>query len=278
MLSIVNSPQSTPFNLDNCFDTSYVEQDESPIDLFLLNANSINVIFAGESELTPEKANLIVLGYMSAVESYFRTITRRLIITDEISRRYAGPQTISYAAAMYHNSNTMPEALLESRSFASEKHIKEVVKDLLGIQGGMPRYLIESLAEFNKICQLRHCIIHRFGKLGSNNAISLGILDFSNEVEMPIALNISQVESIAGVLRSFVKNTNNYLYNSVLKRTLNNTSDQRQLYSDEWTWDYRRDKSRFINYYKIFSSEQLSPPSNDVFGCYGRFRDQCRPR
>lgn len=67
--------------------------ETSPVDEFLRNAVAINVLAGRSDEVTSTIASLTVLGYVSAVESYFRTLARRLIVIDRtVPEVFRGPQ------------------------------------------------------------------------------------------------------------------------------------------------------------------------------------------
>ena len=65
----------------------------------------------------------------------------------------------------------------------------------------MPSDVDDILGHFSKVCQLRHCIVHRFGRLGSKNMIELGLTEHKNYLEKPLKLNFDQLNAIFLVCR-----------------------------------------------------------------------------
>lgn len=61
------------------------------------------------------------------------------------------------------------EKLFEKGAIASKENIKESIKNFLGInlQKSEDPDLDKILEDFSKVCQIRHCLVHRFGLLGS---------------------------------------------------------------------------------------------------------------
>ena len=201
----------------------------------------------------------VLLGYVSAVESYMREITRRLIVFDDESRTACENQTLTYGAAIYHRDKEMlPEALLENISFASKKGIADVIKDFLGIKGNFPPEVEKVLDDFSRVCQLRHCIAHRFGKLGSNNAIKLGLMEHQECLEKPLKLNIRNLQEVFQVCQNTVKIINNFLFQTVLTRTLKDVDCR-------WTWDLKTDKAAFKKYFDVFTSKENSSTLKEVY-------------
>lgn len=257
------------------FDTTYKEGSISPLDQFLTNTNNINLLWIKGSSISREMATIVFLGYMSAVESYIRAMVRGLIQVDYHSLKIASTKDITFGAAFYHTKDLLPEALMDEFSFVHSDNIKSTFKDLLGLQLNINN-LVE--AEFNKICQLRHCCVHRFGKLGAKNAMKLGIDKHSTLFEKPLKLTISDLSLIAQNLRSIVKQINNALYKETLDRTFPIPKNKAQRKEFEvngiknlWTKNYSDDKKLFKTYYNLFCTKVDSIKSEPAYKLYKAF-------
>lgn len=68
----------------------------SPIDQFIANTNAINRIYLAATTMHAELGTLVLLGYMSAVESFFRALIRGLINVDVHTRLIAEPLAVSF--------------------------------------------------------------------------------------------------------------------------------------------------------------------------------------
>lgn len=243
-----------PHNTTSFFDVNYTENTISPLDSFIEKIDEFNLLI-GVLDASPilsqtlkiTNYNLILLGQISAVESYLREIIRKLIIIDYSSAKSSSSCQLTYGAAINYSKNILPEALMENYSFASQKNILEAFKTFLDIKGHPNVELIKILEEFEKICQLRHCIIHRFGKLGGNNAIKLGLNEHAECLEKPLALNTSHLSETYFTCLNLVLVINNYLFKKILARTIN---------ENYWEWDLRKDKKKFKIYLDVFSSVQ----------------------
>ncbi|CAN5732505.1 hypothetical protein BH11PSE13_BH11PSE13_40570 [soil metagenome] len=176
------------------FDCAYVEQSTSAIDIYIENCKEINILWAGRVEISPEFGRLLLLGYVSAIESFFRTVLRSIINTDAKARADSHSLLIPFGAVLYHDSSTIAEALLEGYSFSGEKDIKAALVKFLGVSN-VSESLKPLFSEYEKICQLRHCCVHRFGKLGTQNGIALGGLEWHSEaLEKPLCLTLDSWE------------------------------------------------------------------------------------
>lgn len=263
----------SPLVTDSLFVQAASASQQSPLDQFISNTNAINLLYLpGNVTLTKELSALILLGYMSAIESYFRAIVREVINVDEHSKKVAHPRAVSFGAALHHNQPMLPEALVEDISFAGKRGIEEVIKEVLGIKGHVPKQLTDILDEYSKICELRHCCVHRFGKLGSNNAIKLGMDSHSQFLEQPFSPGKPALQEILDVLRSVAKVFNNFVFYSVLERSARKAKYQDYFYTWAWSWNYRSDRKRFLSYYKVFATTTDNPPSPAAIDIYNDFR------
>lgn len=241
------------FSTEGCFDLSFVENNNAPIDSCFEKIEQLNLIhtqyslYPGSVINMSTTYNLILLGYISAIESYIREIIRKTIIIDKISRISCELEEINYGAAINYPKHLLPEVILEKASFASKKNIIDSFKKFLGLEGNQPDELINTLNEFEKICHLRHCIVHRFGKLGSKNAIQFGLDDHSGLIEKPLKLDINMVYELSIICSNTVLVVNKHLFNKILERTCSKTNCS-------WTWDLRKDKSKFEKYYNLYNS------------------------
>ncbi len=258
----------SPLDTLTCFNVSYKDSSRSPIDNCfdkIDNLNLIHVRFNSIVGLTKDlietQNNLILLGYISALESYLREVIRKIIIIDPHARISCEEVPLNYGAAINHSPEMLPEALLEKISFASKKNIVDAIKTFLGFSGHMPDELIKVLDEFEKICHLRHCVVHRFGKLGSNNAIKFGLDIHSNCLEKPLSLDTAKLFEINQICENSVLVINDFLFKYILQRTVDKNNPN-------WFWDFRKDKAKYKSYYELFTSVKKPSVGSSLLHSY----------
>lgn len=256
------TPFAQPLSTESLFDRSYKLSTLSPIDEFIENANKLNLLWITDTEeLTSEFTNILFLGYFSAVESYVRALVRSLIQHDIYSQKCAESQQITFGAALHHSKQLLPEALMDNHSFTASDNILKTFKSLTDIEIVIDETIT---TELDKICQLRHCCVHRFGKLGAKNAMNLGLISHSNLFEKPLTLKRTDLIIISSILRSVVKTINNSAYKAVLDRTFptipTGKGEKKKIPTSLWTKDFETDRELFSNYYKIFSSKKENSP------------------
>lgn len=269
-IGVGESPCVSTVDLFKC---DYVEEASSAIDVFIENCKEISKLWAAQPTVPPEFSRLLLLGYVSAVESFFRTVLRSIINSDAKARADAHSYTVPFGAVLYHDEKTIAEALLEGYSFAGEKDVKGAFTKFLGMQNISDGIKL-MLGEYEKICQLRHCCVHRFGKLGTQNGIVLGLEEHSAALEKPLALNAQQLGDIASWLMSFSKAINNYMFRILLERSVNPENP----YCYGWSWSYSKDRVKFEKIYRLFGSIKDTTPSPPSKEMYARFKSAMKCR
>ncbi len=244
------------------FDSGHVEPNRSAIDQFLERLHSINRLSPQPLQFDALQGQLVLLGVIAAVESYLRTLFRKIICVDALSKECAYKRDISYAAAIHMDRDMLPEAILERISFISQQSIVDAIRDILGIKGAVPNVVESSIKDYVRICHLRHCAVHRFGRLGASNAVALGIDDHKELLEKPLALSYTSLQTSILICTNLVKTINNHLFNELLSR----------IPQGEWTGYFSSDKKLFKLYYDLFadsiSSQGSSPPLKHMYDLF----------
>lgn len=266
------------------FDREHSHTECSPVDEFVRNLYAINRLYLGaeaRKEYSSILGSLVYLGMVSAAESYFRSLLRRLILTDHVCISNASSRMVTYGAVLHHSEDLLPEALLEGISLASTKNVASELRTLcsitqMGKDGGVPNHLQLLFDNFESICQIRHCGIHRFGKLGSQQALKLGIANHGPLLEKPLSLSVAHLQDIAEALEALVRGVNSHCFSDIIKRTHTAGPGGRDatLYPEAWQMDFDADSERFNSYYSIFaaSGEPLkSQPADAVFAAFMAF-------
>ena len=260
-------------NTVNFFDCNHVEKPGSAIDAYIENCKEINKLWGTVADVSPEFSRLLLLGYVSAIESFLRSVFRSIINTDAKAQADAHSFVVPFGAVLYHSKETVAESLLEGISFSSEQAIKSALNKFLD-NPSIRDDIKTMLKEFEKICQMRHCCVHRFGKLGTQNGISLGLATHSKALEKPLVLSKDDLGNIASWLMSFAKAINNFMFGILLERS----TSEKNPYRIDWHWNYTKDRAKFLRIYNLFVTAKdgtLSPEAEDL---YERFKFARQPR
>ena len=260
------------------FETARVRGEPSPIDMFIAATDEINQLYLRyiQEELPVPLGSLVLLGYMSAVESYIRAAIRRTVLVDDISRKRAASLTLSFGAAYHHDRDRLPEALLEGYSFSGPGKIADALKEVLDIELKGSE-MTAATDQFSRICELRHCCVHRGGRLGSRNAIRLGLDVHGSLLERPFRPSIDDLQGISDALITFVKSLNNFLFYKVLERTVYRGGETVPELPWSWNWTWAEDRRQFLKFYGVFSSQSDSPASASAREIYQSFANAMQP-
>jgi hypothetical protein len=200
-------------------------------------------------------------------------VLRSIINNDAKAQSDAHSYVVPYGAVLYQDKSIVADALLEGISFAGEKEVRSALNKFLD-SPNLPDDFKKILTEYEKICQLRHCCVHRFGKLGTQNGIVLGLEQHSAALEKPLTLDKQKLEDIASWLMSFAKTMNNYMFRTLLERSVSDKNP----YKLDWKWSYTRDRARFDKFYKLFQTSKDANPSLPAKVLYERFKSVRKPR
>lgn len=267
----VRNPRNT-FKTTAVFDLEAIERTRSPYDQFLANTIELNKLWATlptGDEISPDLGNILLLGYVSAVEGFMRSLIRGLVNVDQFSMNLCETYQITYGAVLHHHPHALSDALLEETVFSSGASIGVALKKFVGLDNlsSATRTLTE---QYDGICQLRHCCVHRFGKLGAKNATNLGLSKHSKFIEKKVAIRRADITNIADLLFALVKSINNEVFGFVLKRSA--TAKLGDQVGIGWKWNIRSDRKRFAKYYDIFASSEDATPSPPAIDLYEKFR------
>lgn len=156
-ITSLGSLESDWLKTDTLFDPSNVVQSFSAIDNFIINCTEINKLWLSQSTVSPEFGRILILGYVSAVESFFRSLFSSIINSNLFAKSNAHSFPITFGAALYHKKEYLPEALLEGYSFAGQSDIKKAFNKFLSVDC---KDITKELTVFEKICQIRHCCMY----------------------------------------------------------------------------------------------------------------------
>lgn len=264
-LKISAAPANPNLRTENLFDDAYTESKDSPISEFMKRLQQINKLAPQPTNFDHLQGQLVLLGVVAAVESYFRTLLRHLISEDSLCQELAHDRNVSFGAAIHLSKEMLPEAILEGTTFISRKAILEdVLRDLIGIKGNVPADLDVAVNDYVRVCHLRHCAVHRFGKLGARNAISLGMSNHSKILEKPLKLTYGALQDAIAIATGLVRTINNFLFNESISRLPNSI----------WSEKYKEDKALFHKYYDIFADTVSTFKSPEPKNLYMEFMKQ----
>jgi hypothetical protein len=209
----------------------WVSPTAAPLDEFLSDHQaSIRMGTQSALEGNPRLAEHLLLDYVSATESYFRSTFTRLIHLCPVSREFARTQTVTLLAASSYDTCDLGYAVLDGGSLANAKTLRNRTQQLLGFSIVKNSSVDAALEQFDAVCHLRHAAVHARGVVGSHSLAELGMQGAVGLLKLD--LNFTLLQAAAGVCESLVRAYNRFVFNSVVARWID-----KGILSGDWSTD-----------------------------------------
>lgn len=221
---------------------------KAPIDEFYMETQ--NIIRYG-SDIQMLEANnflgpLLYVGIISNTENYVREILAECIKLCPICKSAVANRNVSAGSMMWQNNGEIEKGIFENISFSDGSAIKKELRSCLNIDIKETDLLGEILDEFDKLCQMRHAIVHSSRFLAGKNAIQLNIP--SNNEKISIKIGYAQLQECASICTAFVMTFNLKLFEEMGRRW---AVKWRQLAG---FWKAEKENVYFTRIWDIFSS------------------------
>lgn len=200
----------------NDYVSLYVVNDRSPIDQFYLEIQNIISLFPIEVWGTNYwVGSLASIAIVSSVENYFRQVFSKVLKICVDSQNLSSSNQISLGSVIWHPSNEIERGAFEHLSLASSEAIKKTANKFIGIDL-KAKGLDTILTEFDKVCELRHGIVHSGREVAGKNGIKL-MLDSTSSITK-IEIDFDQFQEIMSVCNALVVATNKILFVEISRR------------------------------------------------------------
>jgi len=161
-------------------------------------------------------SGLVITSMISATELYFREIFSRVLSFCPESQKLSAEQSIHMGAVIWHGQRIFSLAAFEHFSFAGSEKIKKCSKEFLGFEIKKTSNTIAALEEFEKLCELRHGIVHSGSVLPGKNAVKLHAIK-TNERSV-IECDVVRVHEATAACTALVESYNAELYEEIVTR------------------------------------------------------------
>lgn len=203
-----------------------------------LKAKLVGPAFSADSELL----GLMMIGIVSAAEFYFRTVLGRCVDLCPLSLDHAGAATVPIGAFRHYHDSDYSYVIgsMEHESLAGADSVRGAVKKFTGLDPSTDSSLRAALDEFGILCELRHCLAHSRGFLGSKNRRTLGLR--SGTFSKILIRNDSALELLK-LAHNSVRAVNRFLSNGILDRWID---------KDVLRGKWREDRNNFLAWWNSF--------------------------
>lgn len=214
--SVCDNPSSVNFGTS----LDYVSSDEvvnSPIDIFYKQQKEI-IRFCTPDFMNdhPTLAPLMLVGLVSNVETYFRGVFAHSIKLCPVARKKVGSKAMNLSS-VYFGYDFIELSAFENHSMSDYQVISKNLKAIFNINVDHSSSSIKApLFEFQKLCELRHSIVHCNGIVNSKNAIELDLPASKDHYQ--VKLSFSEIQNAALICKSLICACNIELFDKMVNR------------------------------------------------------------
>lgn len=231
-------------NLNDYVSTS-IASEQSPIDQFYVEMQHILTLFPHQVwQQNSWVGALASIAVVSCIENYYRQIFSKILKICVDSQKSAASNSINLGSVIWHPSNEIERGAFEHISLASAENINSTAKKFIGIDL-KSKGLKTILDEFDKICELRHGIVHSGKVLAGKNGIKLK-LESTNCITK-IDIGFGQFQEIMSICNALIVDSNKLLFVELVNR-----------WATSWRntpgWDSSQASLKFKNIWTVFYS------------------------
>lgn len=179
--------------------TNEISDYKAPIDAFYTEVKKI-VMYCSNILMLEENSflgPLLYVGIISRTENYIREILAECIKICPICKKELANRNVSLGSMMWQRNGEFENGIFENISFSDSSAIKKELRNCLKVEINKKELLSELLDEFDKLCQMRHAIVHSSRALAGKNAIQLNIPPSSEKLS--IRVGYAQLQECASI-------------------------------------------------------------------------------
>ena len=231
---------------------SYLKKEndiyKAPIDRFYLEVRKI-IGYCTDIQALEDNdflGPLLYVGIISKTENYFREIMVECIRICPICRKATANHSIPFGSVMWQKKGDFERGVFENVSFSDISVLKKEIRNCLNIEVNKNKLLVGILDEFDKLCQMRHAIVHSSRILAGKNAVKLNVPADSEKVV--IKIGYAELQECASICTACIMAFNLMLFEEMIIR-----------WAIGWRkmdfWDVKKENKLFTEIWAVFSSD-----------------------
>lgn len=244
-LPLVNRPEETVAWSVDALCTTCTTAAASPIDEYYTLAREL-LTRSARPEIMGDQMlmRLLLLELVSGAELYFRRVLSSLVLLCPVTRAIASQKTLPLGAAYYYDAESVALGLFEHTSLSGQEELKKQTKQIADLDIKPTSSEGVALADFEKVCHLRHAAVHARGELGSRNLAEIGIKATGRR---RLQLDPIGFQSVTAKTHNAVRAYNRFLFTCTARRWV-----ERKVLKGVWT----EDKHLFEPLFRLFYSTE----------------------
>lgn len=192
---------------------------------------------------------LYLISIVSTTENYFREILGKIIKICPVSQKCATTQNINFGSVIWHPSDEVERGAFEHLSLASSKLIQQTTNKYIGVDL-KKEGLGAILNEFNKICELRHGIVHSNRVIAGKNGINLDLERSGQRTK--VVINYARFQEVCSICTTLVVSCNLVFFETMVHRWATYENWRKP------SWETVTENKYFKNIWEMFYSQKDS--------------------
>lgn len=209
-----------------------------------------------------EMFGLLTIGVISAVEFYLRNIFGRLPEICPLSRKHMEMSMVVAGGADFFAGSAFPQLLasFDHESLADGKKIRAACEKVSGLKLRDDASASKVIDDFDRLCELRHCLVHSRGYVGlkASNALAL-----TSRKPQKVLMQKADVFEVLKIAHNVVRAINRFVANEVANRWV-----ESGVLSGEWA----SDKELFTALFDTFVLKGQDAYSGNAYRAYRPFQ------
>lgn len=194
-----------------------------------------------------EMAGLLFVGLISSTEDYFRNILGFILATCPKARAHAADEKVQLGSLLWAKDQLQNRSAFEFMAFSSADNISKALSKFACHNVRQGGAFDGMLKEYDKLCELRHAVVHSGSYVAGKNAIKLALRHSLQPLK--VSLNYRNLQSAGSVCTALVQAANIELFEAMISRW---AQDWRRLSS----WDAEQEEKLFKNIRAGFFSKR----------------------
>ncbi|BDU19435.1 hypothetical protein [Dyella sp. GSA-30] len=190
---------------------------------------------------------LLYVGLISATENYFRDTLGFILRVCPIARTKAAEEKVQLGSFLWGGADLHSRTAFDFIAFSSAKNVSETLAKFVGHQIKKNGVWSAMLPEYDRLCEIRHGIVHSGLVLSGKNALRLGLV--RSKKSMVVAPSYATLQEAGDICTTLVQAANNELFEAMVGRW---AVDWRKLPS----WDTKKARAMLKDVFLGFRSDR----------------------
>lgn len=161
-------------------------------------------------------SGLLLVGLISATENYFRDVISFILDVCPTSRARSAEEKVQLGSLLWSKDILKNRSALEFTAFSSAENIKKTLEKFTGIKIRDTSDFSKMLDEYDKLCELRHAVVHSGYLVAGKNAIRLGLRETTTALR--INFGYAEIQAAGSICTALIQASNNDLFEELVKR------------------------------------------------------------